>query len=151
MKYWWLYFVLSAAVIIPGTYSLMAHGLKPSIDFTGGTTIVWDVQTGDSTLRQKATDANVEIRDLANKNNVWTIQTSPLSQELYIAFKNSVGVPKELSYDTVGPALGQELIQKPYAILLAASAFFCAYRFKNIKQPRHPRHAPRLTCFTGRV
>ncbi len=136
MKYWWLYFIISLAVIIPGTYSLIVHGLKPSIDFTGGTTIVWDVITDDGSLRQSAKDANIEIRELNGKNNIWTIQTAPLSQESYVAFKNSVGSPKELSYDTVGPALGKELIQKTlYAILLAASLilFYVAYRFKNIK------------------
>jgi preprotein translocase subunit SecF len=136
MRYWWLYFIISLAIIIPGTYSLIVHGLKPSIDFTGGTTIVWEVQSDESTLRQKASDTSIEIRELSQQNNVWTIQAAPLSQESYVAFKNSVRSPKELSYDTVGPALGKELIQKTlYAVLLSASLIllYVAYRFKNIK------------------
>lgn len=136
MKYWWLYFLISLAVIIPGTYSLIRYGLKPSIDFTGGTTIVWDVSTDEDFLRRTATDLNIDVRELSHKNNVWTIQTAPLTQELYQSFKRNVKEPVELSFDTVGPSLGSELIKKTlYAILLAATLilFYVAYRFKNIK------------------
>ncbi|MBM3209483.1 hypothetical protein FJZ40_04305, partial [Candidatus Shapirobacteria bacterium] len=37
MKYKWLYFLLSAVVILPGFFSLAKWGLRPAIDFTGGT------------------------------------------------------------------------------------------------------------------
>ena len=134
MKYWWLYFIISLAVIIPGSYSLIRYGLKPSIDFTGGTTIVWDVTTDETFLRQAAKDANIEIRELSNKNNVWTIQTVPLTKELYTDFKQRVKDPKELSYDTVGPSLGSELIRKTlYAILLAASLIYFRARHSTSK------------------
>ena len=36
MKYKWLYFLISGVVIIPGMVSLFMFGLKPGIDFTGG-------------------------------------------------------------------------------------------------------------------
>lgn len=136
MRYWWLYFVISLAVIIPGSYSLIKYGLKPSIDFTGGTTIVWETAADEESLRSTASEVGVEIRELSHKNNIWTIQTAPLSKETYLGYKIKVSDPKELSFDTVGPALGSELIKKTlYAIALAASLilFYVAYRFKNIK------------------
>jgi preprotein translocase subunit SecF len=136
MKYWWLYFIISLAVIIPGTFSLVVWGLKPSIDFTGGTTIVWEAQTDEINLRKLATENNVEIREISSKGNTWTISTVPLSKDLYQTYKAKVEGAKELSFDTVGPALGSELIKKTIsAILLAASLilFYVAYRFKNIK------------------
>ena len=37
MRFKWLYFLISAIVIIPGLFSLLRWGLLPSIDFTGGT------------------------------------------------------------------------------------------------------------------
>lgn len=136
MKYWWLYFIISLLIIIPGLHSLIRYGLKPSIDFTGGTTIVWDVTTDEDFLRRTATDLSIDVREVSHKNNVWTIQTAPLTQELYQSFKKSAKDPTELSFDTVGPSLGSELIRKTlYAVLLAASLilFYVAYRFKNIK------------------
>jgi preprotein translocase subunit SecF len=37
MRFKWFYFLISSLVIIPGLVSLLLFGLKPSIDFTGGT------------------------------------------------------------------------------------------------------------------
>ncbi len=136
MKYWWLYFVISLAVIIPGSYSLIRYGLKPSIDFTGGTTIVWDLQTDEDNLRKIAQEDNLSIQSISHKNDTWTIGTKALDRETYQTFKAKFEGVKELSFDTVGPALGSELIRKTlYAIILAASfiLFYVAYRFKNIK------------------
>ena len=51
-------------------------------------------------------------------------------------FKSSAEGVIELSYDTVGPSLGAELIKKTmYAIVLSATMIllYVAYRFKNIK------------------
>lgn len=136
MKYWWLYFIISLVVIIPGTFSLITRGLKPSIDFTGGTTIVWEVNTEESKIKDFAKEDGIEIREVMQKGNVWTISASPIEKEIYQKYKSQFEGVKELSYDAVGPALGSELIKKTVtAILLAASLilFYVAYRFKNIK------------------
>lgn len=134
MKYWWLYFCLSLAVIIPGAYSLIRHGLKPSIDFTGGSTFVWEIpsQTKED-LYRRAKENEVEIIDLKQSGQTFTLTTAPLPKDKYLAFKSSA---KELSFDTVGASLGAELISKTlYGIGLAAVLIllYIAYRFKNIK------------------
>ncbi|PIR99099.1 hypothetical protein COT87_01205, partial [Candidatus Collierbacteria bacterium CG10_big_fil_rev_8_21_14_0_10_44_9] len=110
MRYWWLYFIISLAVIIPGSYSLTVYGLKPSIDFTGGTTIVWDLQTDEENLRRIAQEDNLSIQSISHKNDTWTIGTKSLDREAYQTFKAKFEGVKELSFDTVGPALGDELI-----------------------------------------
>lgn len=136
MKYWWLYFAISLAVIIPGTYSLIRWGLKPSIDFTGGTTIVWHTLTAETALRDIAKSSGITIRELSVAGDTYTITANPVDKEQYQTFKSKVIDAKELSYDTVGPSLGAELIKKTfYAVALAASLilFYVAYRFKNIK------------------
>lgn len=136
MKYLWLYFAISLAVLIPGTYSLLAHGLKPAIDFTGGTTIVWQVSADEVALRSAAEQAGLAIQDLRQQNNVWTITATPTSQEVYRSFRSRFSDAQELSFDTVGPSLGAELIQKTLtAIILSATLIllYVAYRFQNIK------------------
>ncbi len=139
MKYWWLYFVISLLVIIPGTYSLIRYGLKPSIDFTGGSAIVWNTQVSENALRSSATENNIEIREIRQSGDTTTITTTALSKDDYQNFKTKVGEQSsltELQFDTIGPALGAELIQKTLtAILLAATLIllYVAYRFKNIK------------------
>ena len=136
MKYWWFYFVISLTVIIPGSFSLIRYGLKPSIDFTGGTVIVWEVIAGEDQLREIAKNNDIEIRGITSKGTIWTISTPPLNRDVYQAYKSEIEGVKELSFDTVGPVLGSELIRKTlFAIALAASLIliYVAYRFKSIK------------------
>jgi len=136
MRYWWLYFAISAIVIIPGIYSLVVWGLKPSIDFTGGSTIVWHTLIEESALRDIAKSNNITIRELSNLNDTYTLTTNPLTKDAYQQFKAKVIDAKELTYDTVGPSLGAELIQKTFAaVALAATLIllYIAYRFKSLK------------------
>jgi len=136
MRYWWLYFAISAIVIIPGIYSLVVWGLKPSIDFTGGSTIVWHTLIEESALRDIAKSNNITIRELSNLNDTYTLTTNPLTKDAYQRFKAKVIDAKELTYDTVGPSLGAELIQKTFAaVALAATLIllYVAYRFKSLK------------------
>lgn len=136
MKYWWLYFLISLAVIIPGTYSLIRYGLKPSIDFTGGSTIVWETNTDDSQLKTSAESLGIEVREIKSQANIKTISTNALTRESYQSYKAKFPEAKELTFDTVGPALGSELIRKTLcAVVLAASLIllYVAYRFKSLK------------------
>ena len=51
LKYKWLYLLISFLVIIPGLISLIFFGLKPSVDFTGGT--VWEIKFEKSIVPDK--------------------------------------------------------------------------------------------------
>jgi len=135
MKYYWAYFLLSLIVIIPGSYSLIRYGLSPSIDFTGGTTFVWQ---GDNLsqviLEERAKELNISLESIAQSGNTWTLATPPLAEGVYQQFKPLE--VQELSFATVGPSLGAELIKKTiYGIALAALFIltYVAYRFKNFK------------------
>lgn len=135
MKYWWLYFTLSLAVIIPGAYSLATYGLKLGIDFTGGSTFVWsDPTLTEEALRERLATNNLPLTEFRVTDHVWTITTSPLTKDVYQTLKPASAV--ELSFDTVGPSLGAELLQKTITgILLAAVLIllYVAYRFRDYK------------------
>lgn len=148
MKYLWLYFAISLAVLIPGTYSLITHGLKPAIDFTGGTNILWSsTKIDENKIREVASEYQIDIKAIEHVNDTWSITTLPIDRELYRDYLDELrnkftdvmldsrGIV-ELSYDTVGPSLGAELIQKTLtAIILSATLIllYVAYRFQNIK------------------
>jgi preprotein translocase subunit SecF len=139
MKYWWLYFVISLAVIIPGSYSLIRYGLKPSIDFTGGTTIQWSTSAAEGDLRRIADENSIAIREMKQEGIIWTLTTNPIDKDLYQTYKTKVGevaTVEERQFDTIGPSLGAELIKKTmYAVIMSASLIllYVGYRFKNIK------------------
>jgi len=136
MRYWWLYFLISLTVIIPGIYSLLQFGLKPGIDFTGGSIIVWDLIASEDDLKSYAQESNIIIRDIDSQGTIWTITTDPVSKIDYQTFKSKFPETQELTFDTVGPALGAELLQKTLSAIILASTLillYIAYRFRSIK------------------
>lgn len=140
MKYWWLYFIISLAVILPGAYSLSRYGLRLGIDFTGGTKISWQAPTiSPDTVVQVAEEQNIEVKDITKSGPNLTITTTPIDRNLYQSLldqSQTKGEVKELSFDTIGPSLGAELVQKTlYGIILASSLIllYVAYRFQNLR------------------
>lgn len=134
MRYWWLYFMISAVVILPGIYSLVRYGLKASIDFTGGSTFVWQTSESEAQLRARLAEHKVDLKEISANGDTYTLTTAPLSQAAYQPLLTSDIT--ELSFDTVGPSLGAELIRKTaIGIALAASLIlaYVAYRFQNFK------------------
>ena len=71
MKYKWLYFLISGMVLVPGIFSLFIWGLRPSIDFTGGTLI----EIKNETLQQRS---GQEFKNVLEKNgfSVGSVQSS---------------------------------------------------------------------------
>ena len=142
MKYYWVYFVISLCVIIPGTYSLIRYGLKPSIDFTGGSTIVWQTETelGDADVTAAVSSVGAVITDVTREGSKLSITTSPLESDAYQKLRADSRVVAakitELEYQNVGPTLGNELINKTIlGIALSALLImtYVAYRFKDFR------------------
>jgi len=119
LRYKWLYLIISFTVISTGIFSIFRWGYHYSIDFIGGSNIVYQVN--------KKIDLNKTINYLKNKNikltyyaynnNQLTLKLSPidesqetkLRQDLNKQFKLSI---KILKFETVGPVIGQETINK---------------------------------------
>jgi len=144
MKYKLLFFLISLAVILPGVFSLVFFGLKPSIDFTGGT--LWEIQvSGDQVLAaietsQKAFESEklpAEIQTAEEDRLI--IKTAAIGsaqkQTIATALEEKIGKFTEIRFETLGPRLGGELLRKAaLAAILAALVilFYVAYRFKNL-------------------
>lgn len=140
MKFKIIYFVISLAVIIPGIYSLIRYGLQPSVDFTGGSNIVWESE--DLTINdidQEFISREIEVKSIEQKNNTWEITTEPIDRNQYADITKNIQNQHfltEKEFNTVGPSLGRELLRKTlYSIALAAGLIllYVTYRFKNLK------------------
>jgi len=146
MKYRWWYFGISLLVIIPGLVSLLLFGLRPAIDFTGGSLLEFKV--GEAT--KKAMTAESLRSDLQPLYEVTTVQTSGVQQYLIRGktipndtknlaldvLRTEYGPMTELRFETVGPVLGRELLLKTVvAIVLAATliSLYVARQFKEVK------------------
>ena len=147
VRFKWLYFLISAIVILPGVFSLLRWGLRPSIDFTGGTLLELEFtqETGD---REKAiTETLDELKieyssvQLSGENRI-LIKAKPITREDVSSIIGTVAEkvgekPMELRFDTVGPTLGKELIRKTILGVILASGFILAYVWKQFKQPMY--------------
>lgn len=146
MKYKWFYFLLSAFVLVPGIVSLILFGLKPAIDFTGGSLLELRFEDTrilrDEDIKGGVEDQGFEVSSVqeSGKNQI-LIRLQPIEKEQAKEIKSIIKEkfeqePEEIRFETVGPTLGKELIKKTiWAIVLAASFImvYVAWRFKDAK------------------
>lgn len=146
MKYRSFYFLLSACVILPGLISLFRFGLKPAIDFTGGSLI--EIKTSsplNSTQVSQSLPFGVELASLQpTDNQSLIIRTSPMSKdqnETFLTQLASVSAQATTSaftitspppldtirFETVGPTLGAELLKKTLVAVALASIVITLY------------------------
>ena len=147
LKYKWLFFAISALFLIPGIYSLVRFGLKPAIDFTGGTMLELKFEQEIEISRYedikrvfKEKDFAVSSIQASGEGNL-LLRLAPISREGVEEIKEVLGeefeeTPQEVRMETVGPTLGQELLRKTAMAIFLAAGFILAYvawRFKNPK------------------
>ncbi len=139
MKYRFVYFTISLLVIIPGAISLVKYGLKLSIDFTGGSILILDHVTG-SKESLLADAAQYEPSVVSQEGETVTLRLKPINQtevdELVARLKSENKDLSIASFETLGPALGEETLKKTlYAVLLASLLllFHISHAFRNLK------------------
>lgn len=137
MKHQSLYFLISALVIIPGIYSLISFGVKPSIEFTGGsrfTLVSVKSSPGDTLAVFKDYTPVLESSD----NGSLTIKSKEISQETVQKTLDSIKTYnpeiKLTDFETIGPALGKETIKKTINALAIASLLLLVYISLAFKQ-----------------
>ncbi len=145
MKHKKLYFAISLAILIPGIYSLVRYGLKPSIDFTGGTLL--EIQTAKSLSSEEIINLgkaqNIEISSVQpSGENAYILRAKSIDKDQNTKFQTQVasvsGGVKELQYESVGPVVGKELTQKAILAVVIASLAIIAYiawSFRHVPKP----------------
>lgn len=143
MKFKWLYFLISGFVLIPGIISLFMFGLKPSIDFTGGSLLEYQI---NKPLEQEEFESvlqklKIDYSSIQLTNNSVIIKAKDLNSQsasdIQTALKDQTKEdPVELRFETTGPILGQELLFKTIVAVVVAALIilsYVAYVFKNTK------------------
>jgi len=147
MKHKWLFFLISALVIIPGLFSLIKWRLQPSIDFTGGTILELEFTqaVGDrlSVISETLNELKIDYSSIQTSGEKRIlIKAKPITREdvssIIGTLAEKVGEkPAELRFDTVGPTLGKELIKKTFFAILLGACFILLYVWKQFKQPMY--------------
>lgn len=147
MKVRYLYFLISSFVLIPGFISLVMFGLRPAIDFTGGSLLEVQLSDEEATNRFTTTEVQSAVGDIyeissiqSSGDNQYIVRGRPISndQKLQVLGELSTeyGEITELRFETLGPALGSELITKTlFALVLTALviSIYVSTQFDELK------------------
>lgn len=146
MKLRWLYFFISAVVILPGLFSLVRFGLKPSIDFTGGTLLQVELLENNASSvefgRAKGVlSGTMELASVQNSGEKGLILKGEAidaekKQRVLQILQENYGKLRELRFESVGPLLGRELITKMLIAIGISAGFitvYVAYRFRELR------------------
>ncbi len=131
-------------VLIPGLYALVRHGLRPSIDFSGGTLLAIQLNSkhAEEILQNVAKEQNLTISSIQkSQNQTYLLRLKPTESAIMGMYteriaSQSAEKPVILRNETVGPVLGKELLQKTITasiIAMIAILLYVAYAFKNVK------------------
>jgi len=138
-----LYIFISAIILIPGIYSLIYWGFKPSIDFSGGT--LGEVQLAADLPRDQidrfASDVGLSAGSITRSSGNSYFIRLPAVDEIKIAsfaanIQNTASVSADvIRLETVGPVLGRELLVKAAiagGLAIIGILLYIAWAFRNI-------------------
>ncbi len=145
-KYIWLYVLLSALVLVPGMYTLVRYGLRPAVDFTGGTLLemrfssaVSSISVEEALVHQDITSAVVQEAG----GGSFLIRLKPEDSDKVLGLDTALASvsatlqkPEIIRNETVGPVLGRELLSKTVTaaiVAIVAILLYVAYAFRDIK------------------
>jgi preprotein translocase subunit SecF len=149
-RYRKIYFFFSGILILASLVCLVVFGLKPGIDFTGGSILEIDYKTDRP--------SNQEIKDALSGFDLGEIYVQPTGesgailrmgeiteethQEIVQKLRESSEL-EELRFESIGPVIGRELKEKTKVVVvlaLLAIVFYIALAFKKLSRPAKSWH-----------
>lgn len=150
IKFKKIYFLISLTFLIPGLISLLLFGLKPAIDFTGGSLLeLHFINEGKASVGE--VDENAFKNNLAQFYEASVVQNSGESKiiikgkeidnqkkdELLLNLEKSYGKLEVLRFETVGPLLGAELLKKTLMAVFLVAGIITFYVWKQFDELKY--------------
>ncbi len=145
LKHRRIYFAFSAVLIIGSLVSLIAFGLKPGIDFTGGSILEIEyVGERPSIDAIKETLSEFDLGDFhpqpAGEKGV-ILRMKDISEDTHQAVLEKLksgGELEEMRFESIGPVIGQELKEKTKMVVvlsILAIVLYIAIAFSKLSWP----------------
>jgi preprotein translocase subunit SecF len=148
IKYKYVFIGFSAALLILAAASMLTFGFKQGIDFVGGT--FWQVRflpsvnVSNADLVQFLSSQNLEnvlVRQGETAQD-FSIRTKEMSeakhQEVLQLMQTNFGAVEELSFASIGPAVGKELRNRSllaFVLVLFGISLYIAFAFRKVSYP----------------
>lgn len=137
-----IYFALSILMILGGLYGVVFYGLKLGIDFTGGSLMEVNFLEG----RPANVQINEQLADLQLGEvnlqpvgaNGLILKTKDIDEATHQEILNKLGGVEEVSFESVGPVIGDELKRSAiWAVVLSLVAIvaYIAWTFRKVSKP----------------
>ena len=146
-KHYKKFFVLSGVLVLTSIIFLIVFGLKPGIDFTGGSLLHLEFENPVlapelSGLLSDAGYGSVVAQPSGDREMI--IKTRVLNSEddraeILSLIKENFGNFEELRFDSVGPVIGQELKSKAIwqtIVVVLGILLYVAYAFRKITESK---------------
>lgn len=141
-----IFYIISGLLLVVSVAALFLWGLKPGIDFTGGSIIEVEYASSTRPTADSVRPAleNLEIGEFSIRetgSEGYIIRTKELSPETHnevIAALSKGTQLTEKRFDSVGPILGKEALEKSWmsiALVLIAIVLFITFAFRGISRP----------------
>jgi len=145
LKYRKIYFIFSGVLVLGSLVCLIIFGLKPGIDFTGGSILEVEYikeRPSNKIIREKLADINLgEIYVQPTGERGVILRMKDISEDTHqevVQKLNETGELEERRFEAIGPTIGQELKQKTKIVVilsLLAIVLYIAWAFRRISRP----------------
>ncbi len=155
-KYRKIYFLISIALIIACIVFLFVYGLRPGIDFTGGSImeLEYEQRPSNEKIREQLSQfdlGQVHIQPTGDKGVI--IRMKDISEELHQEILLTLSQEQKLEgedleiithaveekrFESIGPVIGKELREKTnivVAAVLLSMIIYIAIAFRKVKRP----------------
>ncbi len=145
LKYKTIYFTFSAILVLAALVSLLLFGLKPGIDFTGGSILEVAYQgerPSNQEIRETLADLDlgqINLQPTGEKGVI--LRMKDISEETYqeiIERLGQGGEVEDLRFESIGPVIGKELKEKTNIVVvlsLLAIVLYIAFAFRKLTFP----------------
>jgi preprotein translocase subunit SecF len=139
-----LFFILPGVSILLSIAAILTWGLKPGIDLAGGSMlqVAYTERPAIEEVNVKLATLNYgEIRVQPSGENDFILRQKELAPEEKDALMEalgSFGEVSEVQFNSVGPSIGEEIVQKSWwAIALVSLSIiaFIAFAFRHVSEP----------------
>lgn len=146
VKYRKIFYSISVILVVASLASLAIWGVKPGIDFTGGTLV--EVAYPDGRPDQEAVAEQLAVIDSAASirqagTDGYLVRMKPITQEekaqvfsaLSLGGKNNI---TEKNFSSIGPVLGKEALRKSLfsiVFVIVAIVLFITFAFRKVAEP----------------
>ncbi len=145
-----IFLSISGILVLASFLAIGIFGLKPGIDFAGGT--IWQIKSTSDNAMQISSDkfksffqTDLKTEDVIifpAENGGFMVRLPHISEDAHqqylLALKNKFGDMEEMSFQNIGPAIGEELKNGAFwaiVMVLLGISLYIAFAFRKVSYP----------------